>query len=77
MERSGAPFRDRRISFTFPPQCARNFWYQRPNGWAETGWLVVDRKFPADEWLKDFQSAYRMERTMDFGSYYAIRFVPK
>ena len=41
------------------------------------GWLVVDRKFPADEWLKDFQSAYRMERTMDFGSYYAVRFVPK
>jgi hypothetical protein len=42
-----------------------------------TGWLVVDRKFPADEWLKDFQSAYRTERTMDFGSYYAVRFVPK
>lgn len=42
-----------------------------------TGWLVVDRKFPADEWLKDFQSAYRMERAMDFGSYYAVRFVPK
>jgi hypothetical protein len=41
------------------------------------GWLVVDRKFPADEWLKDFQTAYRTERTMDFGSYYAIRFVPK
>jgi hypothetical protein len=41
------------------------------------GWLVVDRKFPADEWLTDFQSAYRTERTMDFGSYYAIRFVPK
>ena len=42
-----------------------------------TGWLVVDRKFPADEWLKDFQSAYRTELTMDFGSYYAIRFLPK
>ena len=42
-----------------------------------TGWLVVDRKFPADELLKDFQSAYRTELTMDFGSYYAIRFLPK
>jgi hypothetical protein len=41
------------------------------------GWLLVDRKFPADELLKDFQSAYRTERTMDFGSYYAIRLVPK
>jgi hypothetical protein len=41
------------------------------------GWLVVDRKFRADELLKDFQSAYRTELTMDFGSYYAIRFVPK
>jgi hypothetical protein len=41
------------------------------------GWLVVDRKFPADEWLKDFQSAYRTELIMDFGSYYAIRLVPK
>ena len=42
-----------------------------------TGWLVVDRKFPADEWLKDFQSAYRVDRTMDFGSDYAIRFMPE
>jgi hypothetical protein len=41
------------------------------------GWLVVDRKFPADEWVTDFQSAYRMDRTMDFGSYYAVRFLPR
>ena len=41
-----------------------------------TGWLLVDRKFPVEEWLKDFQSAYRIEREMDFHSYRAIRFVP-
>jgi hypothetical protein len=42
-----------------------------------SGWLVVDRKFPADELLKDFQSAYRTDLTMDFRSYYAVRLVPK
>jgi hypothetical protein len=42
-----------------------------------SGWLVVDRKFPADDWLRDFESAYRTEMMIEFGSYYAIRFVPR
>jgi hypothetical protein len=40
------------------------------------GWLVVDRKFPADEWLADFATAYRIAEKKDFGSYYALRMVP-
>lgn len=42
-----------------------------------TGWLVVDRKFPAAEWLTDFDSVYDRTNTLEFGTYYAIRFSPK
>ena len=65
-------------NFAYVPSARRQeFLVSTAKRLGRTGWLVVDRKFPADEWLKDFQSAYRMERTMDFGSYYAVRFVPK
>jgi hypothetical protein len=60
-----------------PSARRREFLLSTAKQLGRNGWLVVDRKFPADEWLKDFQCAYRMERTMDFGSYYAVRFVPK
>lgn len=42
-----------------------------------SGWVVVSRNFPADEWLADFDSVYRRDVSMEFGSYYAIRYVPK
>jgi len=65
-------------NFIYVPSARRQeFLVSTAKRLGRNGWLVVDRKFPADEWLNDFQSAYRIERTMDFGSYYAIRFVPK
>lgn len=64
-------------NFYFLPSARRQeFLASTAERLSRKGWLVVDWKFPTDEWLKDFQSAYRMERAMDFGSYYAIRFVP-
>jgi hypothetical protein len=42
-----------------------------------SGWVVVSRNFPADEWLADLDSAYRRDSRVEFGSYYAIRYVPK
>jgi hypothetical protein len=65
-------------NFSFVPSARRQEFLVSTAKWLHRiGWLVVDRKFPADEWLMDFQSAYRVDRTMDFGSYYAVRFVPK
>lgn len=42
-----------------------------------TGWLIVNSKYPASEWLDDLDSAYYRMMTLEFGSYYAIRFQPK
>lgn len=42
-----------------------------------TGWLVVERSFPAEEWLADFDVVYRRDSLVEFGSYYAIRYVPR
>lgn len=41
------------------------------------GWVVVDQNFDAEPWLADFDSAYRRSDRLEFGSYYAIRYVPK
>jgi hypothetical protein len=40
------------------------------------GWLVVDRKFPADAWLADFAAVYTTTERLEFGTYYAVRMVP-
>lgn len=40
------------------------------------GWLVVDRYFPADEWLADFATVYTTTQRVEFGSYYALRMAP-
>ena len=41
------------------------------------GWLVVNSKYPADEWLNDLNSTYDLIERLEFGSFYAIRFRPK
>jgi hypothetical protein len=41
------------------------------------GWLVVDKKFLADEWLADYDFVYIRTNYIDFGTYYAIRYTPK
>ena len=41
------------------------------------GWLIINRSFPADEWLADYDYAYIRTNRIDFGSYYAIRYSPK
>lgn len=41
-----------------------------------TGWLIVEKSFPAQEWLADFDIAYKRINQKDFGAYYAIQFRP-
>jgi hypothetical protein len=59
-----------------PSERRRQFIASTAERLKRTGWLVVDRKFPADEWLADFATAYRIAEKKDFGSYYALRMVP-
>ena len=55
----------------------KEFLYRAATSLNRAGWLVVDRKFPAEEWLADLDFAYERTNRLDFGSYYAIRFSPK
>ena len=41
------------------------------------GWLLVRRDYDSAAWLSDYDEVYRRDRTLDFGTYYAIRYVPR
>jgi hypothetical protein len=60
-----------------PASRRREFLSRTAASLGRTGWLVVERSFPAEDWLADFDSAYRRDASFQFGSYYAIRYVPK
>lgn len=65
-------------NFPYIPSVHRREFLQRTaNTLKRSGWLVVDKKFPAAEWLDDFDSAYTRTQELDFGSYYAIRYAPR
>lgn len=60
-----------------PSQRRQEFLLRTATTLKRSGWLVIDRKFPADEWLADYDFAYGRKQQLEFGSYYAIRFSPK
>jgi hypothetical protein len=64
-------------NFTFiPSQRRQEFLHKTATSLKRAGWLVVAKKFPADQWLVDFDAAYERTNRIEFGSYYAIRFSP-
>lgn len=42
-----------------------------------SGWVLVKRDYPAAELIADLDAVYRRDRLLDFGSYYAIRYIPR
>lgn len=42
-----------------------------------TGWLLIRKDYEATLWLADYDAIYSRDRTIDFGTYYAIRYVPR
>lgn len=42
-----------------------------------TGWVLVKRDYPSEDWIADLDAEYRRDRTLDFGTYYAIRYIPR
>lgn len=41
------------------------------------GWLLVRRDYDAAAWLADYDAVYRRDQVVDFGTYYAIRYLPR
>jgi hypothetical protein len=41
------------------------------------GWLLIRKDYEASSWLDDYDAIYTRDQTMDFGTYYAIRYVPR
>ena len=65
-------------NFAFIPSAERREFLVRTAATLKrTGWVVVDRAFPAADWLADFDFAYQRVGYLDFGRYYAIRYSPK
>ena len=64
-------------TFAYMPSSRRSqFLVRTAHALKRAGWLIVDKKFNAEGWLDDFDSAYIRTQTLDFGSYYAIRYLP-
>lgn len=64
--------------YYIPSERRREFLSLTAASLKRTGWVVVDQRFgAAQQWLADYDSAYRRSERLEFGSYYAIRYVPK
>lgn len=64
-------------NFAYMPSNYRRICLQRTmQRLRRTGWLIIDKKFDT-QLLDDYDTAYKRDKQIDFGSYYAIRFVPR
>lgn len=59
-----------------PPQYKRKF-LNLTAITLRSGWLIIDKTFPAKKLLADFDFVYKRTKLLEFDSYYAIRFSPK
>ncbi|WP_445146006.1 hypothetical protein [Dyella sp. Tek66A03] len=59
-----------------PPRLRRQFLAKVAARLNAPGWLLIRRDYPVADWLSDYDEVYRRDRTLDFGTYYAIRYVP-
>lgn len=60
-----------------PSFLRRKFLADVASGLNAPGWLLIRRDYDAAAWLSDYDAVYRRDRQLDFGTYYAIRYVPK
>ena len=54
----------------------RQFLKNTQNTLQKPGWLIISKDFLANDWLVDFDRVYKRTNTVDFETYYAIRFEP-
>jgi hypothetical protein len=60
-----------------PPAFRRRFLANVAARLNATGWLLIRQGYDVTDWLGDYDAVYRRERTLTFGNYYAIRYVPR
>lgn len=64
--------------FQFIPSAERREFLRRTAAsLRRPGWVIVDHRISATEWLMDYDVAYRRTAELEFGRYYAIRYSPK
>lgn len=63
--------------FFIPAKHRREFLQATAKTLHRSGWLIVEKNSPAEMFLGDFDFAYQRTNYVDFGNYYAIRFIPK
>jgi hypothetical protein len=61
----------------FPAHLRRKFLANVAARLDTPGWLLVRRDYDGAAWLSDYDEVYRRDRTLDFGTYYAARYVPR
>lgn len=60
-----------------PSDHRRKFLQATAKSLHRSGWVIVEKKYPAVMFLEDFDFVYQRTNYLDFGGYYAVRFSPK
>ena len=60
-----------------PPSLRKKFLAHVEQKLDRPGWLLVRRDYDSAAWLLDYDEIYKRDRVRDFGTYYAIRYVPR
>ncbi|MCE4543844.1 hypothetical protein [Caballeronia sp. PC1] len=59
-----------------PSALRRQFLASTADRLTRPGWLLISANYDAASFLSDYDAVYRRDRRLDFGTYYAIRYVP-
>ena len=62
---------------SIPPKMRRHFITETMHQLHKPGWLLIAHSYTADGWIDDFNAVYRRDISLEFGSYYAIRYLPR
>ena len=63
--------------FYIPSKIRKIFLQNTVNSIRMPGWLLINLNYPAKDWLEDLDSVYDRGEQLEFGEFYAIRFVPR
>lgn len=63
--------------YYFPSDLRRTYLERVAQRFRRPGWVLYDRNFDVAAHLSDYDAVYARDRELDFGTYRAIRYVPK
>ncbi|QWD35724.1 hypothetical protein G6674_01615 [Polynucleobacter paneuropaeus] len=66
------------LNFYFIPSALRQRYLQNiAKRFRRSGWILYDKNFEINDYLRDYDAVYQRTQELDFGTYYAIRYSPK